>query len=140
MLVFSLKRGESFYVGDQRVKLIDYDGSIAVLSTKGERFRCPNRPVKLPGQSAVKISAGARQESSIRVGIEAPLEVKILRERLYRRAHPAPSHESRPNRYHKRALGCATCSGTMKIKMHDGVWVDCPAAQDRTLPICDERG
>lgn len=142
MLVFSLRRGESFYVGDQRVQLVDFDGEAATLKTEGARFRCPNQPIELPGQVDVQVSAGLRQEQAIRIGIKAPLDIKILRERLYRRAQAElmPDRPTRPNRHFAKAINCTACRGIMRIQMSDGVWVKCPAAQDPNLPICEEVG
>ena len=138
MLVFSLRRGESFYVGDQRVKLIDFDGTQAVMKTLGKTFSCSNQPQLLPDTDDVRVSAGQRQESAIRIGIEAPIRIKILRERLYRRIHrDGQLDRNDPNRFYSKAMNCRSCRGTMKVKMHDGIWVACPALQDQTLPVCD---
>jgi len=138
VLVFSLRRGESFYVGDQRVKLIDFDGNRAVMRTLGRNFFCYNEPEPLPDTADVRVSAGQRQESAIRIGIEAPMRIKILRERLYRRTHrDGQLDRKEPNRFYAKAMSCRSCHGSMKVKMHDGIWVSCPALQDQALPICD---
>ncbi|MEE8536886.1 MAG: hypothetical protein V3S71_02690, partial [Acidobacteriota bacterium] len=68
---------------DQRVKLLDFNGESALLKIAGKRFRCPNHLVDLPGAENVQVSAGQRTDRSVRIGIQAPIEIKVLRERLY---------------------------------------------------------
>lgn len=93
--------------------------------------------MKLPGQEGVVVTSGRRLSHAIGICISAPLDIKILRERLYLKAQEGvlPDRPRRPNRHYAKAMGCR-CRGIMKLKMHDGVWVDCPAAQDQALPIC----
>jgi sRNA-binding carbon storage regulator CsrA len=146
VLVFSLQRGESFYVGDQRVKLLDFDGRSALLKTQGEKFRCPNHLTELPGAGPdVQVSAGQRTDRSIRIGIQAPYEIKVLRERLYLKdqqdKRPAPSrHSGKARRLYADAMECTLCRGTMLVKQDDDgeeVTLPCPRKQNRTLPLCE---
>ncbi len=137
MLVFSLRRGEAFYIQDTRVQLIDFTEVCAVLAIGKRTFRCENHLTEI--LPSVRVSAGLRQERAIRIGIEAPFEIKILREKLYRAARaacPEPPPK-RPRRYFAGAMDCRTCRGTMRVQQHDGTWVPCPAAQ-AGLPICNQ--
>ena len=144
MLVFSLHRGESFYVSDLRVELVDFDAAGAVVRVKRKQFRVPNHLVDLPGADGVRVSAGQRGEAAIRIGIEAPLEVKVLRERLYLRSQEGKVPRRRgPRRVHLAAADCTICRGTMLIKQTDEedrtVELPCPKAQNPALPICSDQ-
>lgn len=148
MLVFSLQRGESFYVGDQRVKLLDFDGRHALLKTGGEEFRCPNHLEDLPGAEHVQVSAGQRTDRSIRIGIQAPYEIKVLRERLYLKDRLEKTAGRARRKEGKRvfadAMGCVLCRGTMLVKQTDEeghkVILPCPRQQNRDLPLCKPAG
>lgn len=145
MLVFSLHRGESFYVGDQRVKLLDFDGRHAFLKTRGERFRCPNHLVHLPGAPLdVQVSAGQRTDRSVRICIQAPFEVKVLRERLYLKVGlektAARKRRKEAKRFYADAMECVLCRGTMLVRHTDEdgtkLILPCPRLQNRDLPVC----
>ncbi len=148
MLVFSLQRGESFYVADQRVRLLDFDGEAAQLKTEGAEFHCPNHLVDLPGAEGVQVSAGQRSDRSIRIGIQAPFEIKVLRERLYLKDR-AEKDAGRP-RYNKArkvyadAMHCRLCRGTMLVRHTDEdgqeVVLPCPRKQNPVLPVCRPEG
>ncbi len=144
MLVFSLQRGESFYVSDQRVKLLDFDGRHARLKTVGGEFRCPNHLIDLPGQDQVQVSAGQRTDRSIRIGIQAPYEIKVLRERLYLKDRlekgAGRARRKEGKRFFAGAMECQLCRGTMLVRHTDEegtkLILPCPRMQDRALPLC----
>ncbi len=144
MLVFSLRRGESFYVGHQRVQLLDYSSDHATLTTQGASFRCEGIPMALPGEPRATVSVGARGENSIRIGIQAPLDIKVLRERLYlvdKKAKVKRSAEPRP-RVYSQAASCLLCRGTMLLPIQDEgrtVMVRCPKSQNSTLAVCSSK-
>lgn len=140
MLVFSLRRGEAFYVQDLRVELVSFTGAEACFRVNGDRFWIEDGELhhllNWPAHKGqVRIGVGKRQESSVRVAVDAPTEVKVLREKLYR-AQPRKPEPRRPNRHFARAVGCLTCRGTMRVRQ-GSEWVPCEAAQDAALPICD---
>lgn len=139
MLVFSLRRGQAFYVRDQRVQLLSFDGARARVRTLGRALDLTGDPVELPGQPRVRVSVGRRQDGAVRVGVDAPLEIKVLRERLYLAAQAGHRPEPRgARRHHARAMGCRLCRGTMTCAApDDGREIPCPAAADPSLTVCE---
>jgi sRNA-binding carbon storage regulator CsrA len=135
VLVFSLKRGDAFYVGGRRVELVEFDQDGADLLAEGEEFRCGNQLSELFPD--VQVSAGERREHAVRIAVEAPLEIKVLREKLYLKTQKSQARP-KPKKIYTRAIGCSFCQGSMTWCV-DGRDVPCPAAQNPALPLCCDR-
>lgn len=145
MLVFSLRPGESFYVGDLRVQLLEVSRSGAACLRSGvaqlwlrieDGLTCAFE--ELP--DGVSVCVGRRQGTGVRVGVEAPPDVKVLREALYRKQRQSrrPNKPEGPaRRIHRRAAACRECRGTMQVRQGDRM-VPCPAAMNSGLPPCCE--
>lgn len=92
-LVLTLKAGEDFYVGDERVTVADITSLNEFILLRHKdlvSFTVVNGPsIELfPG---VKVSAGLRGQSDLaRVAIEAPRSVRILRTEHYIREQTWP--------------------------------------------------
>lgn len=82
MLVFSLRLGQAFYVGDTRVELASVNRQGVTLRVGADLAVPWFDMLDLPGCAGVRVCAKP-VGGQIRVGVEAPLEIKILRERLY---------------------------------------------------------
>lgn len=133
MLVLSLALGAALYVGDVRVVLVRCDGGSATLKVGGHEFVVGDRPTRVPGLQDVRMVVRRAAGGRIRIGVQAPIEVKVLRERLYLEDLVARTEPRPPNRFFAWAVRCRTCRGRMMVKDQTGRWVPCRSAGTRSI-------